>query len=208
MATFGETLVLARKRKGISLDKIASDLHISKENLEALEKADWQKLPDTAFVKGFVKNYAQYLGLDQNYLLALYRREFDPAKNPSPKSPLAINKSFLKNPIRFAQLGAVLIVAAFIIYLLANYSSFLKSPKLIVTSPPENQTTTVPVTLVTGQTEKGTTIAINGEFAPVDQDGNFSYQYKLEEGQNVIEIIAARDLAPKSKVTRIIRFSN
>lgn len=208
MANFGETLANARRAKDITLEKIAKDLHIKKEDLEALEKEQWQNLPEPAFVKGFVKSYAQYLNLDHDYVLALYRRAYDPKKNIYKNTPLrTVNKSLFRNPIRFAQLAFVLLVIIFALYIVAQYSAVLKSPKLVVTNPPDDQTTTVPVTLITGQTEKETTVSINGNFAPIDAEGNFSYQYKLTEGQNVIEIIAAKNLSPKAKVTKIVRLS-
>lgn len=208
MANFGETLITARNAKDVTLEKISKDLHIKKEDLEALEKEQWQNLPEPAFVKGFVKSYAQYLDLDHDYVLALYRRAYDPKKNIYKNTPLrGVNKSLFKNPIRFAQLAFLLLVIVFALYIAAQYSFILKSPKLIVTNPPSDQTTTVPVTLITGQTEKEATISINGDFAPVDAAGNFSFQYKLKEGQNIIEIIAAKNLSPKSKVTKIVRLS-
>ena len=42
---------------------------------------------------------------------------------------------------------------------------------------------------------------------PVDAEGNFSYQLKLSDGQNIIEVIASKKLSPKSKVTKIVRLS-
>lgn len=208
MANFGETLITARRAKDITLEKISKDLHIKKEDLEALEKEQWQNLPEPAFVKGFVKSYAQYLDLDHNYVLALYRRAYDPKKNIYNHAPLrSANKGLFRNPVRFAQMAFVLLVIVFALYIAAQYSFVLKSPKLEVTNPPNDQTTTVPITLITGQAEKGATVSINGDFAPVDAEGNFSYQYKLKEGQNVIEIIAAKNLSPKSKIVKVVRLS-
>ena len=58
---------------------------------------------------------------------------------------------------------------------------------------------------ISGKAESQSQVAIDGEFVPIDSDGNFSYFYKLDEGQNIIEIIASKRLSPKSKITRTVR---
>lgn len=207
MQTLGDFLSKKREAKNISLEQASHDLLIKKDQLESLETGQWQKLPEPTFVSGFIKNYADYLGLDSKLALALYRREFDPAKAPARKPNLLGSKRILLTPQRLINLVFALIIITFISYLAIQYTSILKSPKLQVFSPTEDSTTTVPAILITGETEKETTVSVNGEFAPIDQDGKFSYQLKLEDGQNIIDIIAAKRLSPKTKVTRIIRLS-
>lgn len=208
MASFGSTLSQKRQHLGVTLDTISSELHIKKELLQALESANWDALPEPAFVQGFIKSYASYLGLDPKYILALYRREYDPKKYPQPKGPVTKRQKFILTPSRLAVASFVAIIIAFVLYLVLQYASVLSSPQLEVFTPPADETTTVSVVLITGVVEKGATVSINGQFAAVDQNGNFSHQYQLQEGQNIIEIIAARRLSPKTKVTRIIRLSH
>jgi len=90
---------------------------------------------------------------------------------------------------------------------LHQYLSILQSPKLQLIAPSEDFTTQLSTIVVAGQTEKDATVSVNGEFVPVDKEGSFSYQLTLNEGQNIIEIIAAKRLSPKTKVNRIIRYS-
>src|SRR5437879_2658866 len=98
MDTAGQLFEKARIARKISLTKAARDLLIKKEQLEALEEGNWQILPEPAFVRGFVKNYAIYLGLDPDYLLALYRREFDERKFPRKDSPIDRQKRLMLTP--------------------------------------------------------------------------------------------------------------
>ncbi len=207
MTTLAQMLSQKREANNITLEKASKDLLIKREHLEALENSNWKALPEPPFVRGFIKNYADYLGLDASHLLALYRREYDPEKYPKSSSPYTRQRQFL-TPKRIFNIIIVLIVAIFVIYLAVQYTSILKSPKLKVSTPPDDITTSTPVVDVSGQTEKETTISVNGEFAPVDKDGNFSYQLKLNDGQNIIEIIAAKRLSPKTKVTKIIRLEH
>ena len=206
MGTLGELFSARRKAKKISLRRVARDLLIKEENLEALENSQWDGLPEPTFVKGFIKNYAGYLDLDWQHALALYRREYDETKyprKPIPQRP----KGLMFTPNKIISLLFILTIVTFITYVAIQYLSILKAPKLELSGPQDDLTTSVPYVMVFGQTEKEVTIAIDGEFIPVDESGNFSYQLKLEDGQNLIEIIAAKRLSPKSKITRVIRLT-
>ena len=72
MAGLGDTLRETRQRRGLSLGEIESATRIRKKYLEALEAEDFEALPAPVYVKGFLRTYARYLGLDPLPLLALY----------------------------------------------------------------------------------------------------------------------------------------
>src|SRR6266446_1412810 len=80
MVTVGERLRKERLRKRLSLDDIARGTKIRHQFLEAIEDGQYNKLPSTAYAQGFVRNYAEYLGLSSREILALFRREFDEEK--------------------------------------------------------------------------------------------------------------------------------
>ena len=205
MKQFGEVLSQERKKKRISLNHAAGDLLIKKEHLEALENHAWADLPDPTFVKGFLKSYASYLGLDPQHILAIYRRDFDETKFQKLHTNPRNERRFFITPNRIINLIFVFAVIAFIAYIGITYSSVLSAPKLDVVSPITDETTSVPVTKIVGKTDPQATISIGGEFVPVDGEGNFSQEYPLKKGKNVIEIIASKRLSPKSKVTRTVR---
>ncbi len=207
MQKFGDLIKAERKRKKISLEKVAQDLAIKKEHLEALESENWSSLPEPAFIKGYAKSYIDYLNLDSNYALALYRRDFDEKKYPKPNLPKK-EKRFFITPNKITNTVFALALVAFFAYIAIQYSSIFSSPKLEILNPKENETTSVPAIQIEGKVEKGATISINGQFVAVDSNGNFSYQYMLEEGKNSIEVVASFRLSPKNKVTREIRRIN
>lgn len=206
MKTAGEVLVAQRAKKHISLDKAAQNLHIKKEHLEAIEKGNWSILPEPPFVRGFIRSYAQYLSLDAKHILALYRREFDETKYPQKTVP-RLSRRLMLTPNRLLNTALIIVIVSFIAYLIFQYFSILSAPKLEVFTPSDDSTTTIPYALIQGKTEKDVTVAIDGQIIPVDENGNFSYQVKLEEGQNIIEMIASKRLSPKSKVTRTLRLT-
>ncbi len=72
---FGEQLRAARERRGVELGQVSTATRIRTTYLEALERHDWEVLPADVFTRGYVRSYAEYLGLDPEHLLKLYARE-------------------------------------------------------------------------------------------------------------------------------------
>ncbi len=72
MGTLGQYLSSARELKGLDLHDAAQQTRISIQYLRALEQEDFAKLPGEVFVRGFLKNYAKFLGLPEEDVLKKY----------------------------------------------------------------------------------------------------------------------------------------
>jgi cytoskeleton protein RodZ len=70
LATIGKRLAKAREDAGRDLRDVASELHLRVEVIEALEAGDEERLPAAAFIRGYVRSYARYVGLDDVALVA------------------------------------------------------------------------------------------------------------------------------------------
>jgi cytoskeleton protein RodZ len=85
--TLGETLRQARLDKGVSLADAARETRIRRGYLEALEAEDPAALPPAVYTRGFLKTYAEYLGLSAQAMVDLYqpaaRREPAPSLRPA-----------------------------------------------------------------------------------------------------------------------------
>jgi cytoskeleton protein RodZ len=75
MSELGARLREARERQGLSLTQAALETRILQQSLTALEEGAFQRLPGDVVIRGFIRNYAQYLGLNSDELIELYRRE-------------------------------------------------------------------------------------------------------------------------------------
>ncbi len=71
-ATFGDELRREREIRGISLREIAEATKVSQRLLEAIENDDYRYLPAPVFTRGFVREYARYLGLDCDEMVSRY----------------------------------------------------------------------------------------------------------------------------------------
>jgi len=72
LASFGEELRREREIRGISLKEISDATKISKRFLEAIERNDHRTLPAPVFTRGFVREYARYLGLNIDEIVTRY----------------------------------------------------------------------------------------------------------------------------------------
>ena len=70
--TLGSFLKRHRQSQGKELEEIAKKTRIHASTLRAIEEDNPKALPADVFARGFIKNYAQYLGLDPNEALAWY----------------------------------------------------------------------------------------------------------------------------------------
>jgi cytoskeletal protein RodZ len=73
MESLGEKFRVARNEQGLSLDQISRETSISLRYLEALETENFDVFPGEPYVIGFIKNYGNYLDLDVQRLISLYR---------------------------------------------------------------------------------------------------------------------------------------
>ncbi len=70
--TVGEILKQARERRQLTLREIAAETRISLSMLEALEKDHFEEIGSEAYVKGFLRSYAETIDLDPQGLFTRY----------------------------------------------------------------------------------------------------------------------------------------
>ena len=73
MESLGQKLRETREQHNFSIEQVARDTHISKQYLEALEQEDFSIIPGETYIIGFLRNYAEYLSLNPEELVALYK---------------------------------------------------------------------------------------------------------------------------------------
>jgi len=80
MTAIGETLRRERVGRNLELQQISRELRISSRFLDAIEREAFDELPGAIFVKSFVRQYAKFLGLDEDELAAAAQRIVEPAE--------------------------------------------------------------------------------------------------------------------------------
>jgi len=77
----GQYLREAREMRGLALKEIAQETKINKNFLEALENEDWDSLPAEVYIRGYLRCYAEALGLDPKEVLLRYEALRGPKKH-------------------------------------------------------------------------------------------------------------------------------
>ena len=75
----GDVLKRTRARRKIDIQTVEDQTKIRTKYLRALENEEWDVLPGPAYAKGFLRTYAQFLGLDGDALVDEYRRTVEAA---------------------------------------------------------------------------------------------------------------------------------
>ena len=110
MESIGDKLRANREEKGFSIEQIARDTNIAKRYLEALEDEDFTAFPGEPYLIGFLRNYADYLGLDPEEMVTLYRN-FKIQSQPLPMDELLVKKD---RKILWIIFGAVIIIGGLV----------------------------------------------------------------------------------------------
>ena len=74
MSELGERLQAAREAKELTIDQVAEESRIQRAYLEALESESFGAFSSELHARGFLRNYAAYLGLEPEEVLALYTK--------------------------------------------------------------------------------------------------------------------------------------
>ena len=69
MKELGERLSNLRKSNGVSLSEASQDLMVTEKELECLENGNFKVFKDVYELKKIMRNYAKYLGLDENEII-------------------------------------------------------------------------------------------------------------------------------------------
>jgi hypothetical protein len=141
MFEIGGSLREARLKRNLTPADVQKAIRIRDRYLQALEEERWELLPGDAYVKGFLRTYADYLGLDGNLYVEEYNSRF-----ARPDEPQLVPERFARTGRRFGGIGFLRpLVAVGVIIAIVGVAAWQltgsPSPKQS-TPPTTTQTTT------------------------------------------------------------------
>ena len=211
-----ERLLAARERRGVDLYRAERDTKIRARYLAALERGDYRELPGAVYTKGFLRNYALYLGLDPDDVLLQWRRERGDVREPQTlvavPRPIATPRpglTFSPSLVVFALL--MVAVLAFAAYLGVQLLRFAKPPTIAVSAPAGavvevDEAATEYV--LRGTSTAGATISIatpgrDPYTVTADAGGRWNATVELRRGRNQFEVSAVDpDTGKRSEETK------
>ena len=112
--SLGIYLRKSREERHIGLDEVAEATRIRRHNLEAIENDEWSKLPSQVFIKGFLKSYAEFLGLNKETVIHHYLSTSSFEKT----APEALKKTRLQSGRPYLIIVVSALALAFIVALI------------------------------------------------------------------------------------------
>ncbi|MFZ2188036.1 MAG: RodZ domain-containing protein [Candidatus Moraniibacteriota bacterium] len=197
--TLGEKLRKLRSDKRIALNEVSRVTKIRVEYLQRLEEGKYDELPADVYVRGFLKSYGDFLGVDERSLVKLFEKEkgikknLEKSKNPDQKKskikPLNIS-AFVFTPKKIVLFFVGILVLGVFFYLYREAGSLTDTPRLIILNPGSNSQVDGKNVLLEGKTDKDARVFINDQLVLVDDDGRFREDISLQSGINVIHVRA------------------
>lgn len=153
----GALLKQERTRRQLSIGDVSEQLKLPIRQIEALEQADFGKLPEPVFVRGFLRSYGRYLNIDEStlnhYLDQIVKRpelvRSVPKPNPSADHPpkMTYHETTVRKPFPtwiFGLLALVLIVGGIYLWQSKSRQENRDQEAQNQIVPPASQNTTLP----------------------------------------------------------------
>jgi cytoskeleton protein RodZ len=112
----GHSLKVVRERRDLALTDVSARLRIRRPYLEAIEEGRFSELPGAVYVSGFLRQYAEFLGLDPDQVLKSYQAENDGSVHHRPVLNFPMPRPEERTPRLWLVVGAL--VLAGIVYAL------------------------------------------------------------------------------------------
>lgn len=125
MRTVGEILRTRRQELGLTLSEIEGATKIKISPLEDIENNRFEKFSSEVACRGFIKNYAEFLGLTPGPILAIFKRDYVAKKIGKPSF---IDSSFRWTPKLTMIFSAGIALLLIVIYLIWQYLSLVRTP--------------------------------------------------------------------------------
>lgn len=201
----GQRLRNKREWQHQLLSDVSRTLKINEKSLQAIEDGDMKKLPALVYARGFVKLYAEHLGLDSEQLVADFTNEINAVlgsreQKLTPQQLRSFHRQMIIITPRFVAIAVSVFIALIALtYLFFEVRGFTKPPMLEIISPAANSEVKTDTVEVRGKTDPTAEVKINDEKTFVQSDGTFSEKISVGPGLNKIRIVA-KSISEKERV--------
>lgn len=201
MKKVGDILREARLKSGLTIRDSSKFTRIHEQYLKALESGNYDLFSDKVHIRGFIQNYAKFLGLNFEEILAVWRREYKENQDTGvEKSSKGILPNFFVTPKIIITTFVVVVSLIFSWYLYSQYQGYAGVPPLLIESPENNLVTTTKEIWIKGISYKNTFVYVNGKEAKTTETGSFRFPVVLDDGVNTIIVKASNRLGKETEI--------
>jgi len=192
MLSVGSILQKERLRQGYTLAHVEKRIKVREKFLKDLENNYWSNFSSYIYIVGIIKNYAEFLNLDEKKILAFFRREYE--KKDDVRFKRKVSSSYFVSDTRRAVVASLAFIFLFFFgYFGYQMFIYVTPPKLVILEPTKTVFRRTDKVKIVGQTEKEASVTIFGQRVYQDSDGIFEYSLPLKNKVNkvTIEVVGA-----------------
>lgn len=183
----------ARLEKDLDLSEISKKLKIPLKYLEAFESEDISAFPSEPYCSLIIKDYADFLGLNGQEILSVFRRDFEQKRKIKSRSKIFLTFT----PQSTFVLTIIISLFLFSVYLISEYLKFNRPPKLKINWPAESVSVNNNIE-ISGTTDPESTVSVNGDLVIVNSEGKFQKKLSFATSEAKIRI---ESKSPSGKIT-------
>lgn len=204
MLSVGTLLKNTRERKKITLRDVEKHIKVRERFVKALEEDRWNMFTSKIYIMGILKNYARFLSLDEQKILAFFRREYE--KKEDVRFKERISGDYLSSDSKktvFA--GFIILFLAFLVYFSYQIYQYMKPPTVEILSPKVTTFKRDSTITIVGKTEKEAVVTILGERVYQNKDGVFEYVLPLKQKNTAFSVEVVGANGKKTQLDRIFK---
>ena len=141
------TLLQARTAAGLSQTEVADALFLTVDMIAFLDAGEYDRLPNQAFVRGYLRSYARMVGLDPNQLIRQFDEESRQAEpnNLEPPAPKSVVEPRFSGTVQAGLISLGLIaVLVFAVLMFSSEEEPLRSTNAEISTTQSNQSNSTP----------------------------------------------------------------
>jgi len=186
----------AREDHSLEISEVSKKLKISAKYIEAIETENKSRFPEEPYCSLIIKDYANFLGLNGEDVLSLFRRDFAASSKSKPSG----SKWQFFTPQFTFKIAVFALIILFSTYLLVEYIKYNRPPPLTVNWPTITNSTETSFDLK-GITDPESTVRINDNLIIVDENGNFDKKITLSGSDSSTIVVQSK--SPSGKTTTL-----
>jgi len=208
----GEVLSEIILERGITLDKLSELTNIPKRYLIAMMDNDFKNMPAAPYARGYITKICSVLEINSRQAIDAYNKiglKTSGKDDFLPQNRFALTKHYKNNWLVIVITVAIIAIAGLIFTNRHIFADFFGVPFIEVNIPErENNSplleTNEQLFTIRGIINPQDSITINGEAAPVNEEGIFAKEVLLSAGLNTFEIRVQRPLGRETIIVREI----
>jgi cytoskeletal protein RodZ len=204
--TVGARLQAERRKQKLDIEDVEEATKVRSKYLKAIESGNWNEFPSKIYVYGFVKRYAEFLGLDSEKVNEDFKAEFGTNRvNIFSKKNEGLSDRIVITPRVLIISLVVVLFVGLVSYIFISAKKVSRPPEIEILAPKEEVTSKTEIS-IEGKTSNTAIVEINGQLVNVDDKGYFKQKTALNEGVNIFEIKAkSRVGKEESKEIKILK---